>query len=233
MEVALILVNVNKNDSDGRPKIVACEIVDTNLITAIATMPEVGGLMALSRVKFRRRFPGRRFPASFGRNAVLAQWKYNLYAERVGKRAESNGDSKNLSVQIDLNIKMALKVLAKRHHKTLSEFTEYVLTDWINQYNSGTTSCESLEMNQQFAFNVGRIARFERDMTGSFDPDKYLTGTLSKKIKAVKTYAQIVLQPDELNEFFGFLKDENLERPILPQNYGWFMAGFYNLPTEV
>lgn len=62
MEVALIRIDPNKKDDDGRPKIVASTVVDTNLKTAEYYHPCKRGLLALTRVKFQKRFPGRSFP---------------------------------------------------------------------------------------------------------------------------------------------------------------------------
>ena len=63
MEVALIRIDPNKNSDDGRPKIIASTVVDTNLKTAEYYRPKKWGILALTRTKFQKRFPGRSFPS--------------------------------------------------------------------------------------------------------------------------------------------------------------------------
>lgn len=79
MEVALIRIDPNKNGDDGRPKIVASTVVDTNLKTADQAKPDRDDLLALTRTKFRRQFPGKQFPfISEVVDDVLKQWLYKL-----------------------------------------------------------------------------------------------------------------------------------------------------------
>lgn len=82
MEVALIRIDPNKNSDDGRPKIVASTVVDTNLKTANQTKLGRDDLLALTRTKFFRTFPGRRFPTSTKTtDGNILQWTQRIQQE--------------------------------------------------------------------------------------------------------------------------------------------------------
>lgn len=227
MEVALIRIDPNKKDDDGRPIIVASAVVDTSLKVANQTKPDRDDLLALSRAKFFRTFPGHRFPTSIlCRDDVLNEWKCNIYSIKTNVLA-SDSEKAQFTVLTSKEIKKSLKTLAKKHNKTLSKFVEQIIVNWINQVSGNAIMNIQITDSQSFAYCVGNVARLERELTGKFDPDKYLIGNPKEKIKAVKTYAKTELNDKEFHDTFDALKGINIDQSIPPENYGFFMAGFY------
>ena len=106
MEVALIRIDPDKKDDDGRPKIIASVVVDTSLKKSKQTKPNCDALLALSRAKFRREFAGYSFPrSSYTDDSVLKQWAElidpDLYTKKVNFSALTHTEREQLKVLVN------------------------------------------------------------------------------------------------------------------------------------
>ena len=235
MEIALILRDIGKKAFDGSEEIKASVVVQSIMKEVLQSKPDRDDLLALSKSQYRKAYPGRLFPhATFTNSYILKQWIYNLTSNTIvtadvsADLAASMRGSYMISMRSDLYAK--LQQLANENGIKRHDLIESILTEWTNNSQHNTAGSKRFVTDAQYySYSIGQIARLERDLTGNFNPDKYLIEIPKDKINAVKTYAKTELTEKEFNEKFDRLKGLSLDHAIEPSNYGYFMGGFYGI----
>lgn len=96
MKVALIRLNLQKKEPDGKLAFRAAVVMQTNIKTAIQYKPDSDDLLALSENKFRIQFPHRKFPIDLKTtDGQLVQW---IKAIKAPKEPTKEGVKKNVSL---------------------------------------------------------------------------------------------------------------------------------------
>lgn len=155
MEVALIRIDPNKKGDDGRPKIVASTVVDTNLKTANQAKPDRDDLLALTRTKFFRTFPGRRFPTSTKTtDADILLWAQNALKEEQRERRVKAAISQAVTTKAKILVNAI--VLATdpdcRRDMTFIAIGQYVYVKCVNGKNDLPTPVLLMESAGHYFF---------------------------------------------------------------------------------